>query len=77
LIYRGGPSAPGGRTVRAQQKGPTARKWLVAINTTPTTSIQIIQAFQPSTFNTRASTPFKDTFKASTSPSFTIEKRDH
>jgi hypothetical protein len=49
----------------------------VAINTTPTTSIHIIQAFQPSTFNTRASKPFQDTFKASISPSFIIEKRDH
>jgi hypothetical protein len=65
LIYRGGPSGPGGRTVRARQKGATARKWLVAINTTPTTSIDNIQAFQPSTFNTRASNPFQDTFKAS------------
>jgi hypothetical protein len=37
----------------------------VAINTTPTTSIHFIQAFQPSTFNTRASNPFQDTFKAS------------
>jgi hypothetical protein len=50
---------------------------LVAINTTPTTSIHNTQAFQPSTFNTRASNPFQDTFKASISPSFTIEKRDH
>jgi hypothetical protein len=38
---------------------------LVAINTTPTTSIHFTQAFQPSTFNTRASNPFQDTFKAS------------
>jgi hypothetical protein len=38
---------------------------LVAINTTPTTSIQHTQAFQSSTFNTRASNPFKDTIKAS------------
>jgi hypothetical protein len=77
LIYRRGPSGPGGRTVRGRQNGATARKWLVAINTTPTTSIHFTQAFQPSTFNTRASNPFQDTFKASISPSFTIEKRDH
>jgi hypothetical protein len=37
----------------------------VAINTTPTTSIHFTQAFQPSTFNTRARNPFQDTFKAS------------
>jgi hypothetical protein len=43
----------------------TARKWLRAINTTPTTSIQDTQAFQSSTFNTRASYPFQDTIKAS------------
>jgi hypothetical protein len=49
----------------------------VAINTTPTTSTHNIQAFQPSTFNTRASNSFQDTFKAFISPSFTIEKRDH
>jgi hypothetical protein len=42
-----------------------ARKWLVAINTTPTTSIHLTQAFQPSTFNTRASNPFQDTIKPS------------
>jgi hypothetical protein len=53
-----GPSAVG-------RIGATARKWLVAINTTPTTSIQHTQAFQSSTFNTRASNPFKDTIKAS------------
>jgi hypothetical protein len=45
--------------------GATARKWLVAINTTPTTSIHFTQAYQSSTFNTRASNPFKDTIKAS------------
>jgi hypothetical protein len=38
---------------------------LVAINTTPTTSIHFTQVFQPSTFNTRASNPLQDTFKAS------------
>jgi hypothetical protein len=38
---------------------------LVAINTTPTTSIHFTQAFQLSTFNTRASNPFQDTIKAS------------
>jgi hypothetical protein len=53
-----GPSAVG-------RKGATARKWLRAINTTPTTSIHFIQAFQSFTFNTRASNPFKDTIKAS------------
>jgi hypothetical protein len=37
----------------------------VAINTTPTTSIYFTQAFQSSTFNTRASNPFQDTIKAS------------
>jgi hypothetical protein len=57
--------------------GATARKWLGAINTTPTTSIHFTQAFQSSTFNTRASNPFKDTIKASISPSSTIEKSDH
>jgi hypothetical protein len=65
LICRGGPSGPGARTVRGRQKGETARKWLVAINTTPTTSIHFTQAFQPSTFNTRASNPFQDIIKAS------------
>jgi hypothetical protein len=65
LICRGGPSGPGARTVRGRQKGATARKWLVAKNTTPTTSIHFTQAFQPSTFNTRASIPFQDTIKAS------------
>jgi hypothetical protein len=58
LMYRGGPFAVG--RIEA-----TARKWLVAINTTPTTSIHLTQAFQPSTFNTRASNPFQDTIKAS------------
>jgi hypothetical protein len=53
-----GPSAVG-------RIGATARKWLMDINTTPTTSIQFNQAFQPSTFNTRASNPFQDTIKAS------------
>jgi hypothetical protein len=38
---------------------------LVAINTTPTTSIHNIQALYSFTFNTRASNPFQDTFKAS------------
>jgi hypothetical protein len=38
---------------------------LGAINTTPTTSIHFTQAFQPFTFNTRASNPFQDTIKAS------------
>jgi hypothetical protein len=50
--------------------GATARKWLVAINTTPTTSIQHTQAFQSSIFNTRASNPFKDTIKASNLSNF-------
>jgi hypothetical protein len=53
-----GPSAVG-------RNGATARMWLVAINTTPTTSIHHTQAFQPSTFNTRASNSFQDTIKAS------------
>jgi hypothetical protein len=53
-----GPSA-------VDRKGATARKWLGAINTTPTTSIDFTQAFQSSTFNTRASNPFQDTIKAS------------
>jgi hypothetical protein len=53
-----GPSAVG-------RKGATARKWLGAINTTPTTSIHFTQALQSFTFNTRASNPFQDTIKAS------------
>jgi hypothetical protein len=52
-----GPSA-------VSRKGATARKWLGAINTTPTTSIHYTQAFQSFTFNTRASNPFQDTIKA-------------
>jgi hypothetical protein len=52
-----GPSA-------VDRKWATPRKWLVAINTTPTTFIHIIQAFQLSTFNIRASTSLQDTFKA-------------
>jgi hypothetical protein len=55
---RRGPSAVG-------RKGATTRKWLVAINTTPTTSIHNIQALQSFIFNTRASNPFQDTIKAS------------
>jgi hypothetical protein len=47
------------------RKGATARKWLGAINTTPTTSIHLTQVFQSSTFNTRASNPLQDTIKAS------------
>jgi hypothetical protein len=53
-----GPSAVG-------RKGATTRKWLGAINTTPTTSIHFTQAFQPFTFNTRASNSFQDIIKAS------------
>jgi hypothetical protein len=53
-----GPSA-------VDRKGATTRKWLGAINTTPTTSIHKTQAFQSFTFNTRASNPFQDTIKAS------------
>jgi hypothetical protein len=64
LICRGEPSGPGARIVRGRQKGATTRKWLVAINTTPTTSIHNTQAFQSLTFNTRASNPFLDTIKA-------------
>jgi hypothetical protein len=45
--------------------GATVRKWLEAINTTPTTCIQIIQALHSYTFNTRASNQFQDPFKAS------------
>jgi hypothetical protein len=44
------------------RKGATTRKWLRAINTTPTNYNQALQSF---TFNTRASNPFKDTIKAS------------
>jgi hypothetical protein len=53
-----GPSTVG-------RKGAMARKWLEAINTTPTTSIYLIQALHSYTFNTRASNPFQDTFKVS------------
>jgi hypothetical protein len=67
LMCRGGPSGPGTRTVRGWQKGATTRKWLVAMNTTPTNSIQYIKALYSHTFITRASTPFQDTFKASKS----------
>jgi hypothetical protein len=52
-----GPSA-------VSRKGATTRKWLEAINTTPTTSIHFIQAFHYFTFNTRASNPLQDTLKA-------------
>jgi hypothetical protein len=52
-----GPSAVG-------RKRASARKWLRAINTTPTISIHFTQAFQPFTFNIRASHPFQDTIKA-------------
>jgi hypothetical protein len=47
------------------RKGATARKWLGAINTTPTTSIHLTQALQFFTFNTRANNPFQDTIKGS------------
>jgi hypothetical protein len=53
-----GPSA-------VDRKWATARKWLVAINTTPTTSIQYIQALHSYTFNTRASNSLQDTIKVS------------
>jgi hypothetical protein len=53
-----GPSAVG-------RIGATTRKWLEAINTTPTTSIQHTQALHSYIFNTRASNPFQDTIKAS------------
>jgi hypothetical protein len=43
--------------------GATARKWLEAINTTPTTSIQFIRASHSLSFNTRAFSSTKDTFK--------------
>jgi hypothetical protein len=55
-----GPSAVG-------RKGATTRKWLGAINTTPTTSIHLTQAFQSFTFNTRASNPFQDTINSNLS----------
>jgi hypothetical protein len=55
----------GRRPSAVGRKGATTRKWLGAINTTPTTSIHFTQAFQSSAFNTRASNPFKDTIKAS------------
>jgi hypothetical protein len=64
-MCRGRPSGPGAQTVAVGRKEATARKWLVAKNTTPTTSIQSIQAFYSLTFNTRASNSFQDTFKAS------------
>ena len=51
-----------------QECGPSGWqkvKWSVAINTIPTTSIHLIQASHSFTFNTRASTAFQDTFKAS------------
>jgi hypothetical protein len=51
-----GPSAIG-------RKGAMARKWLEVINTTPTTSIHIIQASHSLSFNTRAFTSTKDTIK--------------
>jgi hypothetical protein len=54
---RHGPSAVG-------RKGAAARKWLVAINTTPTTSIHYTEALHSYTFNTRARNSFQDTFKA-------------
>jgi hypothetical protein len=38
---------------------------LVAINSTPAISIQYNQALYSHTFNTSASNPFQDTFKAS------------
>jgi hypothetical protein len=65
LICRGEPSGPGRGPSAVGRDGATTRKWLVAINSTPTTSIHFTQAFQPSTFNTRASNPFQDTIKAS------------
>jgi hypothetical protein len=61
----GGPSGPGGGPSAVGRKGATTRKWLRAINTTPTTSNHLTQAFQSFTFNTRASNPFQDTIKAS------------
>jgi hypothetical protein len=63
LMCRGGPSA-------VDRKGAMARKWLWAINTTPTTSIDLTQALQSFTFNTRASNPFQDTIKASSLSKF-------
>jgi hypothetical protein len=65
-----GPSAVG-------RKEATARKWLRAINTTPTTSIHFAQAFQYSTFNTRARINSKIQSKLPISPSFIIETSDH
>jgi hypothetical protein len=58
-----GPSAVGGI-------GVTTRVWLEDINTTPTTSIHIIQASHSLLFNTRAFTSTKDTFKLPNLPKF-------
>jgi hypothetical protein len=44
----------------------------VAINTTPTTPFNNIQAFHPFTFNTRARTPLKDTQSSKDPPSARI-----
>jgi hypothetical protein len=60
--YTNRPGQGHGPSVVTKKKA-TARKWLVAINTTPTTSIQWIQASHSLSFNTRAFTSTKDTIK--------------
>jgi hypothetical protein len=57
-VQEHGPSA-------VNRIGATTKKWLEAINTTPTTSIYHNQALYSFTLNTRASNPFQDIFKAS------------
>jgi hypothetical protein len=47
----------GRRPSTVGKKEATTRKWLEAINTSPTTSIHFIQALHSFTFNTRASNP--------------------
>jgi hypothetical protein len=65
-VLRAGPSGPAQMyTYTVGRTRATTRKWLVSINTTPTTSIQYTQASHSLTFNTRANTPSQDTFKAS------------
>jgi hypothetical protein len=72
LMCMGRPSGPERGPSAVGRIGATTRKWLVAINTTPTTSIHFTQALQSFTFNTRASNPFQDTIKASNLSKFHI-----
>jgi hypothetical protein len=73
MLLKSGCDRCGGAACPDQGHGPstvgrkeaTARKWLAAINTTPTTSIHFLQALYSLTFNTRASNSFQDTFKVS------------